>query len=241
MQAENQKHALCPVGSGNRWYSGAQIRNLKNSLDILYPVLEWAENFLAHPHKDLGRTGDVCPFVGEALARESLHITLVRLKESGEARFGEIESIVLANREQFIAREQGNGSSDPLFNALIMIFPDVTEEEAPLVIDGVQKKLKPQFVQDGLMLGEFHNKNESPGLRNPDFRPLRCPIPLLAIRHMVESDLPFMSRMYDSPELRMQFLTAYLNFLGPVLTNGNRARAESALIATKEELATASR
>lgn len=230
-------HALCPVKSSNpRWYSGSQIRGLKSNLDILASVLEWAETFLARPHKDLGRTGDVCPFVGEALVRESLQLTLVNLKETGEARFGEIESVVLSNREHFIAKEQENSTSDNLFNALIMIFPDVTEEEAPIVIDGVQKKLKPEFVKNGLMLGEFHARNSSPGLRNPDFRPLRSPVPLLAIRHMMESDLPFLGKMYDSPQHRIEFLTAYLEFLGPSLKSTSRSRAESALIAAREEL-----
>ena len=242
MQSDIQAHqshdlALCPVGSSNRyWYSGNHIRGLKSNLDILVPVLEWAETFLARPHKDLGRTGDVCPFVGEALTRESLQLTLVNLKESDEGRFGEIESVVLSNREHFIAKEQGNGTSDNLLNALIMIFPDITEEEAPILIDGVQKKLKPEFVKSGLMLGEFHARNNSSGLRNPDFRPLRSPVPLLAIRHMMESDLPFLGKMCDSPELRIEFLTAYLEFLGPSLRSASRTRAESALVAAREEL-----
>jgi hypothetical protein len=222
--------------SKRHWHSGTQIRALKSSLDILVPVLEWAETFLARPHEDLGRAGDVCPFVGEALMRESLQFTLVNLKESGEARFGEIESVVLSNREHFIANEQKNNTSDSLFNALIMVFPGVTEEEAPILIDGVQKKLKPEFVKSGLMLGEFHARNNSSGLRNPDFRPLRSPVPLLAIRHMMESDLPFLGKMYDSPELRIHFLTAYLEFLGPSLRSASRIRAESALVAAKEEL-----
>ena len=43
------------------------------------------------------------------------------------------------------------------------------------------------------MIGEFHSINNSCGLRNESFYPLRTPIPCLAIRHMVGTDIAFMS------------------------------------------------
>jgi hypothetical protein len=42
------------------------------------------------------------------------------------------------------------------------------------------------------MVGQFHPACPQPGLWSEDFRPLQAPIPLLAIRHMVSSDLPFL-------------------------------------------------
>jgi hypothetical protein len=50
-----------------------------------------------------------------------------------------------------------------------------------------------------MMLENFTLQRE-PGLRNPDFRPLRSPVPMLAIRHMVESDLLFMTRPRYTPK-----------------------------------------
>ncbi len=55
----------------------------------------------------------------------------------------------------------------------------------------VQAKLKNDFVARGLMLGQFHPHCDEPGLWNDDFRPLRSPVPLLGIRHMVPTDFPF--------------------------------------------------
>ena len=43
------------------------------------------------------------------------------------------------------------------------------------------------------MIGEFHMVNNKSGLRNKNFYPLRTPYPSLAIRHMVSSDIAFMS------------------------------------------------
>ncbi len=58
------------------------------------------------------------------------------------------------------------------------------------------------------MVGQFHPRCEQGGLWNEGFRPLRAPIPLLAIRRMVSSDLPF---LLDSAG----HLLAYLNRFAP--------------------------
>jgi len=117
----------------------------------------------------------------------------------------------------------------------VLIFPEVTPEQAAEVIDGPQRKMKPTFVKEGLMLGEFHPISLSPGLRNPAFRPLRSPIPLLVIRHMVESDIDFLSRPFDPAPIRMQSLKAYLQFLGSSLSIASHAKAKEALKVAEAE------
>jgi hypothetical protein len=57
----------------------------------------------------------------------------------------------------------------------------------------VQQELKPDFVHEGLMVGQFYPGCREPGLWNRDFRPLESPIPLIAIRYMVSNDFPFLS------------------------------------------------
>ncbi|MUL38292.1 DUF6875 domain-containing protein [Gloeocapsopsis dulcis] len=99
----------------------------------------------------------------------------------------------------------------------MLIFPDISTETAFKLIDGAQRHLKPFFVEAGLMLGEFHKQNNSPGLRNPNFRPLRSPIPMLGIRFMVESDLSFLNDLNSEPSLRTKYFEAYLSCLHNVL------------------------
>ena len=43
------------------------------------------------------------------------------------------------------------------------------------------------------MLGEFYSTCKKPGLRNPGFRPLTSPIPLLVVREMVDFDIVFLA------------------------------------------------
>lgn len=92
------------------------------------------------------------------------------------------------------------------------------------------RKLKPSFVQAGLMLGEFHPFNRTPGLRNKDFRPLRSPVPPLAIRHMAESDVDFLTAPNDPAPMQVKSLKAYLQFLGPSLSLASRTKAQEALL-----------
>jgi hypothetical protein len=86
------------------------------------------------------------------------------------------------------------------------------------------------------MLGEFHPTNLSPGLRNAAFRPLRSSTPLLVIRHMVESDIDFLTRSLDPPQIRIQSLKAYLQFLGSSLSIASKTKAEQALAEASQVL-----
>ncbi len=114
--------------------------------------------------------------------------------------------------------------------------PDIHIEDTSKLIDSVQQKLKPLFVESGLMIGEFHKRNESPGLHNPNFRPLRSPIPLLAIRFMVEADLPFLLNAAD-PRLRIRYLESYLKCFDQKFTDQTKFKnAHQALVLAKEQL-----
>jgi hypothetical protein len=100
------------------------------------------------------------------------------------------------------------------FKAIVLIFPDIALKDAHEMIDGVQRYVKPDFVSRGLMVGEFHLRNNSSGLRNKEFYPLRTPIPCIAMRHMVPTDLAFLDVTSYEPALRKKFLTSFLNVFG---------------------------
>jgi hypothetical protein len=64
------------------------------------------------------------------------------------------------------------------------------------MVEEVQAETKPIFVPRNLMVGQFYPSCPQIGLHNVTFRPLQAPIPMIAVRHMVPSDLPFLT---DSP------------------------------------------
>ncbi|MEU7863709.1 DUF6875 domain-containing protein [Nonomuraea sp. NPDC049141] len=156
----------------------------------------WVREYLCRPHPELGRSGPVCPYARRALDRGMVWaVTWPDCPADATAM-----TAIMAECLHWFER-----STDP-DQALLVLFPRLTAADHGLTIEGVQRRLKPAFVRRGLMIGEFHDgPPDVPGLHNPWFRPLRSPVPLLAVRHMVHSDLPFLQ---GDPE----HLAAYRRF-----------------------------
>jgi hypothetical protein len=232
---ESADFLVTSSGLRAEFFTADEVRGMRlGNTHTLVRVLDWCENFLGKPNALLGRSGNVCPFVPEAMVRGSLKLAAVWLKRRGGAAMREIEEMIVACRDYFLDSERFSGKID-IFGSMAIIFPQVRSEEAPMVIDPVQRKLKPSFVQEGLMLGEFHPVNDTPGLRNESFRPLRSPVPLLAIRRMVESDVDFLMAPNDPPPMRVKLLKAYLHFLGPSLSVASQTKARDALYAAEAD------
>ncbi len=214
-------------------YSSTQIERVQQDLPYLTQISEWIRNFLAKPHANLGRSGKVCPYIPFALKSETIQLAVIRPQTLVEH---EIEQIVINYRDIFLQSEPTIGETS-IYKTFLLIFPDIKIEDTPTVIDGVQKKLKLFFVEAGMMLGEFHMRNQSTGLHNPNFYPLRTPIPVLAIRFMVEPDLPFLNILSDEPQLRIKYLESYLQrFANQFKDEKNYYQAVQALEEAKQEL-----
>jgi len=223
-----------------RLYDADEARSTEHGNSVaLSTIVEWCESFLGRPSKLVGRSGNVCPFVPESMLRGSLKFAEIRLDQD-EAKVGErakarIEAAISTFRDRFLA-DQRRMKKINIFASWVMVFPDVRIDDAEELIDGPQRRLKPKFVKEGLMLGEFHPLSRSPGIRNPAFRPLRSPYPLLVIRHMVESDIEFLGRALDPAPLRAESLRAFLKFLGPSLSIATRLAAKEQLKLAEREI-----
>lgn len=214
-------------------YTPIEIDTIQQDIQYLVEVKEWVQNFLAKPHPDLGRRGAVCPFVPQSLKSNSIRIAVIRAKNLQPQQ---IEDIVKDYRDKFLEMEPRDREA-AINKAFLLIFPDISLEDAATLIDGVQQKLKPFFVDEGLMIGEFHKRTETRGLHNQNFYPLRSPVPLLAIRFMVESDLPFLVNA-DNLHLRIRYLEAYLRHFETQMKDETKLKtAYQALILAREALA----
>jgi len=168
----------------------------------------YMREFLSRPHPLLGRSGPTCPFVPKALKLDSMRAAVLRCgpRPSAEAMHALVRGFI----PRFERLEPHTGPT-LVFKAIVLLFPDVPLENAAEVIDGTQRALKAEFVARGLMLGEFHLKNNSTGLHNAAFYPLRTVCPSLAIRHMVPQDLVFLTGDQYSRAQCIGFLQSYLN------------------------------
>ncbi len=191
----------------------------------------WVRDFLARPHRDVGRAGPVCPFTPMALELDTIWLAEIAEPEPDPQR---IHDVIEQCRKVFLETEPREGSM-AINKVFMVVFSSLDASDAPL-IDAVQAQMKPSFVDVGMMLGEFHANNDTPGLRNPDFRPLRSPIPMLVMRHMVESDLPFLKRGLDTPQVRGAYLRSYLRRLGGTIRRNYFEQALEALVQAEIEL-----
>lgn len=173
-------------------------------LSDLRQIADWAVDFLSAPHPQLGRRGPVCPYTRPSMENN----TFLLAWAGGEHDLASIEATVERYRRWFLElREQLDGAREQHLLTILVVLPGIDRTDSgPL--DALQAGLKDAFVRAGLMVGQFHPRCEQSGLWNEEFRPLRAPVPLLAIRQMVSSDLPF---LLDSAS----HLSAYLNRFAP--------------------------
>ena len=238
MNTKNDQHAPRAGGAATvqppatrTLLRASQVEKNHDPASPLARTLAWIREFLARPHPQLGRSGPVCPFTPTALNLDTIWFAQIDDATLELSRMGDLLGEF---REHFLQAEPRAGA-EAINKAILIVFPNLGSEAAA-IIDDVQHALKPRFVEAGLMLGEFHAANQSPGLRNPDFRPLRSPVPMLAIRHIVETDLPFLRRPNEAPERRAAYARAYLRQLAPRITRNSFEQAIEILVDAEMQL-----
>lgn len=176
----------------------------------LCTVVDWAWHYLCRPHPELGRRGPVCPYTRLSLDAGTFYLAVRPGRPTGAA---EVTELLESYRDWFTEIEPMDGQASQL-KTILVLFPDLPAEDRTLIIDATQQRLKSEYVARGLMIGEFHDgPPDKAGLWSQEFRPLRSPVPLLAIRHMVPTDLAFL-------EHDPVYLSAYLDrFAGQVPAN----------------------
>jgi hypothetical protein len=175
----------------------------------------WIEEFICEPRPDLGRAGPVCPFVRPSLERELLSMAFHYEIDGSSVKA--VKRTISDYGAKFLklpfASERDRG-----LLSLLVVFPNIPEERAG-VIDAVHAEMKTQFVQRGLMLGQFHPNCTAPAVHNHSFRAFVSPFPLFAMRYMSYHDILFLS------EQEQWFAEFYLRFgskyeLGQVSNRG---------------------
>jgi hypothetical protein len=160
-------------------------------------VAQWFEDFLNRAHPLLGRSGEVCPWT-----KRTLDLGKLLLAPIASDSPAEVDDILRSLRKEFLSTEPTKGP-DAGFRSIVAVFHRLERASESAFIVATHERLKPEFLDCGLMLGEFYPTCPKPGLRSSEFRPLRSPVPLLVIRQMVEPDIEF---LLD----RDEFVGAYL-------------------------------
>ncbi|MFC5147080.1 DUF6875 domain-containing protein [Streptomyces aureoversilis] len=195
--------------------------------ELLRPVHEWISGHVARPHPDLGRRGAVCPFVPLSQRLGLIRYALAEPPVRDEAG---LVAAVAALKAHWLAMEPHSGQHT-IDKTIVLVLPGV----AAATVVRVHDRLKPEFVAEGMMLGEFFPGHPGPGLHNPDFRPLHSDTPLLVARSMVGNDLPFLAEQRYPPARRAGFVESFLRHQ-PGASPVARQRARVELERARDEL-----
>ncbi|MFJ6700917.1 DUF6875 domain-containing protein [Streptomyces sp. NPDC091272] len=151
----------------------------------LTEVLDWSKEFLVSSHPELGRTGPVCPYTQPSLRKELFHLAVP------SAGCEDLPSAVDSLRTRHATLSLPLSEEDQELLTILLVLPEFDRGDS-VELDELQLKAKNEFVAEGLMIGQFHPVCPEPGLYNEEFRPLRAPVPLLAVRKLLVFDLPFL-------------------------------------------------
>jgi len=157
-------------------------------LMALQGISDWIKDFVAKPHKDLGRAGTVCPFVPGSLERKVLWLAPEHIADKSKADVVE----VVSRYRRVLQDARPTDGDDAEYKAIVVVFPDLPPDRAQGVFDNVLQQLAvPSYADDGVLLGPFFPGNETTAIYNPTLRPFQSPVPFLSVRYGVISDWKF--------------------------------------------------
>jgi hypothetical protein len=157
----------------------------------LLELAEWVNAYPMNSHPDLGRPGPVCPFTRLAKKHDT-----IRLRLSPATPDDEEEAFGLLHRGFDEIDEIPAKREAKLLRVLVAGFPNCDSDEGVAMLLRAQRRLRFRAMLRFRMMGFMHPRSESEGLWNPAFRPLRAPMPVIAIRYLVEQDAPFIARQH---------------------------------------------
>lgn len=166
-------------------------QDLKAGDGVLTTLFEWLDAYPVNPHAELGRAGVVCPYTGQARKIGSIRMGVLGTQAGDE------QAAFIALRDGF--QELGRIPVDPgseEFRTVVLAFPACDSEAGLAMLKRVIKRLKYFALFRCLTVGFMHRESEETGLWNPAFRPLRSPMPVLALRYVVAQDAPFIARYH---------------------------------------------
>ena len=158
----------------------------ERDLGALQAVADWIKAFVTMPHKDLGRPGNVCPFVPGALERQTLWLGPVQIADRSVSDVVEL----MSDYKRLFLDTQPVDGDDAIYKVIVVVFTDLSPGRAQTIFDEVQAQLAvPSYAKDGGLFGPKGNAGTA--IYNPDFRPFQSPTPFLFVRLGVVSDWKF--------------------------------------------------
>lgn len=183
-------------------------------------IAQWALEYLCKGSENLGRAGPVCPWTRPAIDLDTFWLCSM---PQSDAHDPTLNCNVASLAERFATLVPQSGPKTQ-FKTIVVVLPNLTHGSD---VELIHQALKPHFLRNGLMLGEFHATCTKHGLHAHQFLPLRSPLPLLVVREMIEFDIFFLAENIDFAELYLKrHGTRGLRFIHRILQGGTQVALE---------------
>ena len=158
-------------------------------VSALHTVADWIKTFVVRPNKELGRAGPVCPFVSVALDHRTLWLAAEHI---ADLRPPDVVQL-MSGYKRLLLRAQPVAGDDAIYKAIVVVLPDLSADRLEHDMDDAQLEdfKRRSYVEDGIVLGAFHERNDGSAVRNRQFQPFRSPVPFLLLRPAVVGDWVF--------------------------------------------------
>jgi hypothetical protein len=159
-----------------------------SDLEALQATADWIKTFVVKPHKDLGRAGNVCPFVPGSLERKTLWLASERIADRDVPEVVEL----MNGYRRLLLDARPTDDDDVVYSVIVVVFSDLPADRAQGVFDYVLEQLAvTSYAEDGILFGPYYEGNEATAIYNTSFRPFQSPVPFLFVRHGVTGDWKF--------------------------------------------------
>jgi hypothetical protein len=179
-------------------FTYAESQSTESSGSVLSVLAGWLKDYAMQDHADLGRTGSVCPFVKQATRLDTVRLGISLAGPKDEA------SVFAHIRSSFddLKRIPAPPGKERL-RTIAIGFPHCASADGIAMLDRVYARHKYYTLLRSRMIAFFHPGSGTHGLWNPAFRPMQSPVPVLAVRYLIEQDAAFAAkhRLMTAPYL----------------------------------------
>jgi hypothetical protein len=179
-------------------FTYAESQRTESTGGMLSVLAGWMKDYAMQDHAELGRTGSVCPFVKQATRLDTVRLGISLAGPKDEA------SVFADIRRSFddLKRIPAPRGKERL-RTIAIGFPDCADADGIAMLERVYARHKYYTLLRSRMIAFFHAGSEIHGLWNPGFRPMQSPMPVIAVRYLIEQDAAFAAkhRLLTAPYL----------------------------------------
>jgi hypothetical protein len=155
----------------------------------LATLVDWVASSPMSGHPMRGKAGAVCPFLRQAAHADAFCVGISEARPQDEAATFKLVRGLFDDLYRIPADKERKA-----LRSVVIGFPNCTGADGVAMLERINKRHKYYTLARMQMIAFFHADSHTPGLWNPDFKPMRSPFPVIGARFLVEQDAVFAAK-----------------------------------------------